>query len=110
MGNLIIVVISVVLVAVISAAGFFYGGDIFTNQAARTAAVALSNQFAQLNGAAELYKLDHGGELPATPLVLVTEGYLSSPIAPPHFGIYRRAEHVAHQCGYRGHAALQYEP
>lgn len=87
MFNLIITVISIALIAALSLASIYYGGDNMSKGTARSNAATLVNQGQQLNGASALFRNDNGGTDVAAINDLVTGGYLASvPAAPANIG------------------------
>ena len=91
MANLIILIISIGLLAAIAAAGFWWGGDAFTEGSAKANASGLISSGSQIQGASELYALDNAGSLPTSinALTSATPSYLEDiPDAPTgSFGI-----------------------
>lgn len=84
MFNLIVVVISIALLAIIAVASIFYGGDAWTQSSEKANVTTLINQGQQISGAAALYKADTGvtiadesAEVTAAD-VLERDGYLSN--------------------------------
>ncbi len=60
MANLIITIISIILIAITVLFGIYYGGDVLSNNQARTAAVRLQEEAQQLQASALLYMSDTG--------------------------------------------------
>jgi len=77
MASLILTVISIILVAVLTLATLYYGGDAFTEGKAKAQATMLLSQGQQLTVAAELYHRDNG-TWPASLAAMMLEGYLRS--------------------------------
>lgn len=77
MFNLIVVVISIALLAIIAVASIFYGGDAWTQSSEKANVTTLINQGQQISGAAALYKADNGVAV-ATIADLETAKYLSN--------------------------------
>lgn len=63
MFNLIVSVISIALIAAMAAASIYYGGDGFSKSSARAQAATLINQAQQIDGAADLYKINNLGSM-----------------------------------------------
>lgn len=86
MFQLIVAIISILLIAALSLASLYYGGDAMTSGAAKSAAATFVNQGQQVAGAHALYKTGNGG----TPVAdgsnlseLVTGEYLAAVPTPP---------------------------
>ena len=62
LSNLIITVISIALVAVMAAAGLYYGGEAFMDAQAKAQANEIVKAFEQANAALQLYNADNGTE------------------------------------------------
>lgn len=83
MFSLIIVLISIVLVAVLALATFYYLSDTVTEKTTQAQAVTARNQAEQIAGAMQLYRSDRSA-WPTDLAELVAEGYLRDvPLAPP---------------------------
>jgi len=78
MFSLIITIIAIALVASLALASVYYGGDAFTEGNAGAAAAQYMNEATQIAGAVELYRVDHTGQYPESPQVLVDTNYLKS--------------------------------
>jgi hypothetical protein len=75
---LIISIIAIALVVALAGATLYYGGDAFTQGAARSSAAALVNQGQQIAGAWTLAEAENGGAAPADLNALVTAGFLAA--------------------------------
>jgi len=76
MSSLIIAIVAIVLIAVLAIAGMFYGGSYLASTGHEAVAAKTINQSSQIDGAVNLYRVEHAGSLPATPQALADEGYL----------------------------------
>jgi len=61
MFNLIVAVISIALIAAMTAASIYYGGDGFGKSSARAEATTLISQAQQISGAASLFRIQNAG-------------------------------------------------
>ena len=90
MFSLIITIISIALVAALSLATLYFGGDAFNQGSAKAAAATIVNQASQINGANTLHYLDNNayasGDATALEGALVDGGYLSSMPSPGNNG------------------------
>jgi hypothetical protein len=75
---LIISIIAIALVVALAGATLYYGGDAFTQGAARSSAAALVNQGQQIAGAWTLAEAENGGAAPADLAALVSAGFLAA--------------------------------
>ncbi|MBY0431453.1 MAG: hypothetical protein K2Q10_09660, partial [Rhodospirillales bacterium] len=84
MFNLIVSVISVALVAALSAASVFYGGKSFTEASAKGDAASIVTHAQQVAGAFSLYSLANGQNSPTSVAALASssEYLLSAPLPP----------------------------
>lgn len=81
MFSLVITIISIALVAVLALATLYYGGAAFEQGSGKAQAARVTNQFEQLKGAAEMFRVDKGRN-PDTLEEMVAEGYLKAvPVA-----------------------------
>lgn len=63
MFNLIVAVISIALIAVMAVASIYYGGESFAESSARAEAATIISQALQIDGAADLFKINNLGSM-----------------------------------------------
>lgn len=78
MFNLIITVLSIVLVAVLSVASVYFGGDIFGKQSAEAEVNRYVNEAKQIRQAIDVYRITENSGYPSSINELVSKNYLSS--------------------------------
>ena len=78
MNQLIAIIIAVVVGAVATIAGVFYGGDAMTSGSTKANAQTVMAQLQQIAAATQMYESENGGAAPADVAALVTAKYLSS--------------------------------
>ncbi len=87
MSNLIIGIIAIALVVVLSSAGFFYGGKVYSTAKADAEVVKYLNESSQVESAYKMYKSKGNAVTTGFTInTLVDDGYLKS--IPEGWGIY----------------------